>query len=155
MNQELAINVRQAKIEDLPILLAFEQGIIEFERPYGDTIKFNTNYYDLASFLDADHVRVCVAVHDGVIVGSGYARIVQSKTYHTHNQYSYLGFMYVVPDYRGKGINQLIIDDLKDWSLKKGMNELRLNVYLDNEGAIKAYRKAGFTHNILEMRMPI
>ncbi|HMP31796.1 MAG TPA: GNAT family N-acetyltransferase, partial [Saprospiraceae bacterium] len=86
------------------------------------------------------------------IIASGYAKIVTSKPYHTHDQYSYCGFMYVKPEHRGQGINELIINELKAWSKLMGMTEMRLNVYLDNLPAIKAYRKVGFVHNILEMR---
>jgi ribosomal protein S18 acetylase RimI-like enzyme len=150
------IIIRAATLDDLPVLLAFEQLIIEAERPYGDTIKIeNASYYDLKEYIMSDKVSVCVAVINDEIIGSGYAKIVPSKPYHTHEQYSYCGFMYVKPKFRGQGINQLVIDYLKNWSLEQGLTEMRLNVYLDNLPAIHAYRKAGFTHNILEMRMPI
>jgi hypothetical protein len=33
------INIREAKLEDLNILLEFEQGIITAERPYDPTLK--------------------------------------------------------------------------------------------------------------------
>ena len=147
------IQVREATLEDLPILLDFEQKIIEAERPYGDTIKTeNASYYDLKELILSEKAHVCVAVIIEEIVASGYAKIVTSKPYHTHDQYSYCGFMYVKPEHRGQGINELIINELKAWSKLMGMTEMRLNVYLDNLPAIKAYRKVGFVHNILEMR---
>jgi GNAT superfamily N-acetyltransferase len=37
--------------------------------------------------------------------------------------------MYVEPDYRGQGVNQLILDALKTWSESRGIYELRLHVY--------------------------
>lgn len=40
--------VRIATLKDLPTLLAFEQGVIEAERPFDPTIKAgNINYYDI------------------------------------------------------------------------------------------------------------
>ena len=57
--------------------------------------------------------------------------------------------------YRGNGIIQHILDALKDWSKSKGINELRLEVYNENIIAKKAYVKAGFTPNLLEMRIEI
>jgi GNAT superfamily N-acetyltransferase len=149
------IEVRKAKLDELPILYKFEQAIIEAERPYGDSIKENTNYYDIREMILSDKVMVCVATDGDVIVSSGYAKIVPSKLYHTHDQYVYCGFMYTIPEYRGLGINQMVIEFLKKWTLENGLNEMRLNVYLDNLSAINAYRKAGFTHNILEMRYPL
>jgi GNAT superfamily N-acetyltransferase len=149
------IVVRKAKLDELPVLYEFEQAIIEAERPYGDSIKENTNYYDIREMILSDKIMVCVATDGDVIVSSGYAKIVPSKLYHTHDQYVYCGFMYTIPEYRGLGVNQMVIEFLKKWTLENGLNEMRLNVYLDNLSAINAYRKAGFTHNILEMRYPL
>ena len=63
--------------------------------------------------------------------------------------------MYVNNDYRGKGINKQIIEELKTWALSKNIYELRLDVYNDNISAIKAYEKAGFQKHLVNMRMDI
>ena len=88
----------------------------------------------------------------GKLIGSGYARIEASKHYLLHTRHAYLGFMYVVPEHRGKGVNQLIIEALKQWSLSQNITELRLDVYSENQPAINAYEKAGFTKYLIEMR---
>jgi len=98
---------------------------------------------------------VIVAELNGEVIGSGYARITQSKDYLKHDRHCYLGFMYVKPEYRGKGVNNLVLQALKQWAKSQGINELRLEVYNDNQPAIRAYEKAGFTPNLLEMRMGI
>ena len=46
-------------------------------------------------------------------------------------------------------------DTLKDWAVKHALTEFRLEVYANNTSAIKAYEKAGFKSDILEMRMNI
>ncbi len=63
--------------------------------------------------------------------------------------------MYVKPEYRGKGINKLILEELINWSKDRGISEIRLEVYYDNEPAVKAYEKAGFESHILLMRKKI
>ena len=67
--------------------------------------------------------------------------------------FAYLGFMFVREEHRGQGINKLIIQGLVDWTRTKGVNEMRLEVYDGNEAAVKAYEKAGFTKNLVEMRI--
>jgi GNAT superfamily N-acetyltransferase len=95
-----------------------------------------------------------VAEIDGEPVAAGYARIKQSeKVYFNFDRFAYLGFMFVLPQHRGKGINQLIIDRLKEWVRQQGLTEMRLQVYADNEGAIRAYEKVGFNKHMIEMRM--
>ena len=61
--------------------------------------------------------------------------------------------MYVIPEYRGKGVNRKIVDYLLDWGKRKGYNEFQLDVYAQNDSAIKAYNKAGFSFDTLTMRM--
>lgn len=146
--------IRAARFEDLEILYRFEQGIVTAERPFNVTLKpGHINYYDLKEMLTMPHVYIAVALDGDKLIGSGYARIESSKPYLQHKQHSYLGFMYVEPGYRGQGVNQLIIDALKEWSVSKGIYELRLDVYNNNQTAIRAYEKAGFEKHLVEMRM--
>ena len=148
------IKIRQANQDDLDTLFEFEQGVIEAERPFDPTLKTGRiHYYDLQEMINSDEVELLVAEVDGIIVGSGYARIEISKIFYKHPNYAYLGFMYVRPAYRGKGINSKIIYALQSWSLSKNINELRLDVYYDNLQAIKAYTKIGFLNYLIQMRL--
>ena len=154
MKDSSDIIIRPASEKDMPALLEFEQGVILAERPFDPTLKeSDINYYDLNYFLESPDVELLVAETDGEIIASGYARIMESKVYQQFERHAYLGFMYVKPAYRGKGINRLILDDLKKWVLKQGLTELRLQVYQENISAIKAYEKTGFEKHMIEMRM--
>ena len=149
-----SINVRPATNADLDTLLLFEQGVIAAERPFDPTIREGAiNYYDLRYMLSAPEIRLMVAELDGVLIGSGYARIEKGRHYLKHTHHAYLGFMYVVPEHRGKGINRLIIDALTNWAVTQNIYELRLDVYYDNHPAITAYEKADFVKHLIEMRM--
>ncbi|PCJ92721.1 MAG: GNAT family N-acetyltransferase [Flavobacteriaceae bacterium] len=149
-----AVIVRQATLKDLDVLLKFEQGIIKAERPFDATLEEDPiHYYDLKTMiLDAD-AEVLVAEKNNEIISSGYAVIKEAKSYLNHKTYAYLGFMYTHPDYRGHGINARIISVLKEWSFSKGLKEIRLTVYNDNQAAIKAYEKVGFERHLIEMRL--
>ena len=148
------ITIRKAKLDELNTLLTFEQGVIAFERPFDPTLQDGEiHYYDIAEMIKAPHIEVVVAEVNNEIAGSGYARIEASKIYLKHPKHAYLGFMYVKPGHRGKGINQKIIEALKQWAIGQGITELRLDVYNDNPSAIKAYEKAGFKKLLVEMRM--
>ncbi|HET9824947.1 MAG TPA: GNAT family N-acetyltransferase [Chitinophagaceae bacterium] len=148
------ITVRKASIEDIQTLLRFEQAVIATERPFDPTLKPDPNhYYDLKRMIEDPVVELVVAECNGQLVASGYARIETSKSYLQHEHHAYVGFMYVEPAWRGKGINQMIIENLKEWSMSKGITEMRLDVYHSNLRAIKAYEKAGFGKLMLHMRM--
>lgn len=150
------VMIRKATLNDLDTLLIFEQGVISAERPFDSTLKTGrTNYYDIEEMISAGHIELLVAELDNEPVGSGYARIENAKPYLQHQQYAYLGFMYVKPEYRGKGINKMIMDALAKWSASQNITELRLDVYGQNEAAIKAYEKSGFVKHMVNMRMGI
>lgn len=148
------ISVRNARLEDLPVLLQFEQGIIKAERPFDSTLDEDPiRYYDLKDLVLSDTAAVVVAVCDSKIIGSGYAISKKAKPYLNHEYYAYLGFMYTDSNYRGLGVNAKIIDTLKEWSLSNGLTEIRLTVYEDNIPAIRAYEKVGFEKHMIEMRL--
>jgi len=147
--------IRNATLEDLPVLLEFEQGIITAERPFDPTLdKDPISYYDLKEMILDEKTCVIIAETEDVIVGSGYAKSKKAKHYLDHENYAYLGFMFTHPDYRGMGINALVVDELVKWSRSQGFVEIRLTVYDDNLPAIKAYEKVGFKKHLIEMRIP-
>ncbi|MER3373490.1 MAG: GNAT family N-acetyltransferase [Allomuricauda sp.] len=148
------ITIRKATLDDLPILLHFEQEIIKAERPFDVTIKEDPiSYYDLKQMVLDEDACVLVAESEGKVAASGYAISKRARHYLDHEYYAYLGFMYTDPAYRGKGINAMIVEALKNWSTEKGLQEIRLTVYSDNLPAIKAYEKVGFKKHIIEMRL--
>lgn len=148
------IHTRPATLADLDTLLQFEQGIVVAERPFDPTLKTGEiHYYDLAALILSPEAEVIVAEVENELVGSGYAQIRPGKNYNKHERFAYLGFMYVKPEFRGQGINKLVMNALVAWSKSQGMAEIRLEVYAENAAAKRAYEKAGFTPNLLEMRM--
>ncbi|WP_298794743.1 GNAT family N-acetyltransferase [uncultured Allomuricauda sp.] len=146
--------LREATQADLPVLLHFEQELIKAERPFDSTIKEDpVSYYDIAQMIPDENSYVVVVEHDKKIVASGYAQLRRARHYLDHEYYSYLGFMFTLPEFRGKGLNSKIIKALKNWSDEKGLKEMRLTVYDENVPAIKAYEKVGFKKHIIEMRL--
>jgi GNAT superfamily N-acetyltransferase len=148
------IYIRKATPDDLAILLEFEQGIITAERPFDPTLKEGIiSYYNIEKMILANDVEVVVAVLDGKLIGSGYARIEDAKPYLNHHLYAYLGFMFTHPEHRGKGVNTQIIEVLTNWVRSQGVIEMRLDVYNDNPSAIRAYEKVGFKKHLINMRI--
>ena len=148
------ITIRRANLDDLDFLLAFEQAMIEAERPFDETIRSgnDVHYYDLEGLISSPNAEVLVAELDSEIIGSGYARLEKAESYLKHDKHSYLGFMYVVPEHRGKGVNKIIVEALENWSRSMGVTEMQLEVYAENIAARKAYEKSGYDELILTMR---
>jgi GNAT superfamily N-acetyltransferase len=132
------------------------QMLVEAERPFDPTLKTGEIiYYDLEALINDEHTAVLVIETDTEIIGSGYAQIRSAKSYERHDLFGYLGFMYIIPQFRGKGLNKLLLNDLKQWVLSKGITELRLEVYDQNHAAVSAYEKVGFKKMVTTMRCEI
>lgn len=150
------ISFRSAIVDDLPVLYEFEQGIVNAERPFDPTLKNgHINYYDLKEMIESIDIEVIVAIANDEIIASAYVKSKTAKSYLKFGNYAYIGFMYVKPEYRGKGISQKVIEKLLSWAKSRNFNELRLDVYDDNLKAVKAYEKFGFKKHMVEMRMKI
>ena len=149
-------SIRIATLNDLQTLLEFEQGVVEAEKPLDPFLGEGTlNYYNIPELITAEHIYFIVAVANEEIVACGYARIDNSKVYQKNPQHGYVGFMYVKPNFRGQRISTLILESLKDWAKENELKELRLDVYNNNIGAVKAYERFGFTKILVNMSMDI
>ncbi len=150
------ISIRKATLEDLDVLFEFEQGIVLAERPYDKTLAEDPiSYYDIGELIQSEDAEVLVAYDKTKIIASGYAKIEDAKPYLSHDKYGYLGFMYVDQEYRGRGINKLIVDGLFEWLRFRDISEVRLDVYDENLAAIRAYEKVGFERHLINMRISI
>lgn len=150
------IVTRGATIIDLPQLAEFLQLLVEAERPFDPTLKDGEIfYYNIEELILDKASEVMVVDYNNKIVGCGYAQIRQAKPYEKHESFAHLGFMFVSPEFRGNGINNLLLSDLKKWILSQGITEVRLQVYDENEAAVRAYEKAGFKKILTTMRCDI
>ncbi|MGJ8679262.1 GNAT family N-acetyltransferase [Paraglaciecola sp.] len=150
------IKIRAAVEADLPTLKGFEQGIISTERPFNDCLKSeHFCYYDLAALIKSDASTVMVAQCNDEIIASGYARIKESKAHLTHDQHIYLGFMFVAQEYRGKGVNQLVVEALITWGKSLGFSDFYLEAYAQNHSATAAYQKLGFEPSLVELKLSL
>lgn len=146
--------IREANVDDISRLLYLEQCVIDAERPYNSSLKDKSaHYYDIEKLISCYNSHLLVVEVDSEIVGTGYAQIRDSKPSLKHEQHCYLGFMYVSPNYRGQGINSNLVRKLIDWSKGRGISDFYLDVYSENDSAIKAYEKVGFKGGLLEMKL--
>lgn len=164
------MQLREATLHDIPQLLQLEQAVIEAERPFNRHIKASgVKYYDLEALIlkpsaillvmDGNDGELAVSREDKSsctdIIATGYARVDDSRQPFVHQQHGYLGFMYVSPEHRGQGVNQTVIAALSDWCREQQLKTVYLDVYAANQGAIRAYEKAGFVPNMIEMKMDL
>lgn len=63
------LEIREAIQEDLPILQEFEQGVIQYERPFAANLKKDPiSYYDLEDLIQRKDALVLVAMIQNKII---------------------------------------------------------------------------------------
>ncbi|HKM16358.1 MAG TPA: GNAT family N-acetyltransferase [Marinospirillum sp.] len=146
--------VREARGDDYRSLIALEQKVIDAERPYNTSLKEkDAYYYDIEKLISDCNSRLVVGEVSGGIVATGYVQVRHSKPALDHDNHGYLGFMYVAEEYRGLGLNKVILQDLVGWGRQRGVTDFYLDVYAENNSAVRAYEKFGFRGSLLEMKL--
>jgi ribosomal protein S18 acetylase RimI-like enzyme len=59
--------------------------------------------------------------------------------------------MYLLPSHRGKGLMNMLLQEVKNVAKTEDAIELRLYVHRNNKRAIKAYQKSGFCDSDYEI----
>ena len=150
----MSYRLRPATIEDLPILLTFEQGIIKAEREFENSLKDGEiHYYDLESKIDNENAQILVVDFDDELAASGFVEILDAEEFEKYSKFSSFRFMYVKEAHRNKGLNKMILNGLIEWSDSKNIKEIKLNVFDENIPALNAYLKAGFKKTMVEMHL--
>ena len=133
-----SVIVREATADDLDAILdlleivAAEDRYIATEAPLNRdelATSFRSKY-----FADSRQTAIFVAEQERRVVG----RIGIEGT-----EVSSLGMM-VAPDWRGRGIGQRLLQRAIDWARSVGAHKVSLDVFPDNEAAIRLYRSFGF-----------
>ena len=148
--------LREASVDDYRSLAALEQKVIDAERPYNASLKEKgAYYYDIEKLISDRDSRLVVGEVSGDIVATGYVQVRHSKPALDHDNHGYLGFMYVAEEYRGLGLNKVILNDLVSWGQQRGVTDFYLDVYEENSSAVRAYEKFGFQGSLLEMKLQL
>jgi ribosomal protein S18 acetylase RimI-like enzyme len=147
------LEIRSARLDEIPRLRQLEQLVIQAERPHDALLKPDPiQYYDLEALILSPLAELAVGILDGVLVATGYAKILPNKEFYQDERHGYLGFMCVIPQYRGRGYNAQILNYLFAWARSQKIQDIRLEVYEQNFPAVRAYEKLGFTKSLVEMR---
>ena len=65
--------------------------------------------------------------------------------------YWWIQTMFLMPEYRGQNLMELIVDHVRDQARRSNVLEMRLYVNKDNVRAMKAYNREGFADSPYQM----
>ena len=141
----MEIKIREIEVEDYKELLDFMKkvkGETNFLRGYPNEIKMS--YEDekehIKKVKSSETSNYFVVMKNNKIIGCiGFNGNTARKMKH----YGTIGIS-VLKEYWGRGIATALLEKLISWAKEKGIKKINLDVFENNESAIKLYEKFGF-----------
>ena len=143
------MQVRRATIEDLETLVAFTAE--EAREAEGRPVRTDRLERGVRAALEDAGLAMYWLLEDadGRVVGSVSA--IREWSDWNAGFYWWIQSMYLVPEQRGRGCMQRLLDAVEAEMKARGGLELRLYVHRENVPAVKAYEKAAFESSPYEI----
>ena len=149
------MKVRKAKIkhlEDIENLYSEQFKVAASLSPYfcqvgyqeSDFIKNTIKSKDSQIYLLLDEKEVCGFILLQEKESSNFSFSIPHK-------FAYIMDILILPEYRGKGYGNILIDIAKKWARKRKLDYLSLDVLANNKNAINFYKKNDFKDKSLNM----
>ena len=136
--------IRKAIYDDVKKLNELLTLLIQDEKQYDEGINDNfvvTNMYE--NYIEDKTKLILVAEEDNKIVGYLYGKLEESDETYKY-KVAILDALYVINEYRKKGIASALINEFKNWTKLNNVDLLKVNVCSKNIKAKKLYEKHNF-----------
>ena len=147
----MTLNITSAAISDLSVIQTLAHRI--WNQHYLGIITQPQIDYMLERDYNLDHLQKAFAATSNFLMVSylsqhiGFAALFCNGSTQVH-----LEKIYIEQQFQGLGMGQKILQHIETLALQQGAQSITLNVNKHNHLAIRAYRRAGYTHrrSILE-----
>jgi ribosomal protein S18 acetylase RimI-like enzyme len=129
--------MEEAKQADLKEIIGWVKTAAEARQWGGPRVRFPMSVDTLAEDIEFDQSHSFVIRQKGNFAAFG--QIVTTSPGPAH-----LARIIVNPPYRGMGIGRMLLEGLVRYCDDAGYGKITLNVYTDNEAAVRLYRACGF-----------
>lgn len=131
--------------------------------PYKDVDDAHQYMQQMINDVKSMNGKIFVAEERNQIIGYIQGVIIEHKKgedkiydlSHNPSKEGWIGLLFVKPEYRGGGIGQKLLDEMRGYFKSKNCTSIRLLVLSDNKHAISVYEKNGFIRRDLEMILKV
>lgn len=130
--------------------------LIENEEKYNENINKNyivNNWFE--NLYNMENNVLYVAKENEEIVGYIYCKINTGENGSTNNLEALIDGLYVLEEYRKKGIATALINKAKQWCRNKNVKYIMINVLENNKTALNLYSKLNFNDYEKTLRFSI
>ena len=138
----MTTHIRKATSADLKSLVSF--AVAEAKEAEGVKKDSKRVRQGVTTALNDDSIAMYWVLEKNSTGVIGSVSIVKEWSDWNSGYYWWIQNMYILPEFRGKGLMEQLMQALKDAARNEGALELRLYVHKNNAQAISAYQKVGF-----------
>jgi GNAT superfamily N-acetyltransferase len=135
-----SITIRQATIDDVPLILSFIRGLADYEKLL-DAVKATEEMLRETLFGARPAAEVLIAEDGGTPVG--FALFFENYSTFLAQRGIYLEDLFVIPEARGRGVGRVLLQRLSALALERGCGRLEWAVLDWNAPAIGFYKRMG------------
>jgi len=164
----MEIEVREARIDEIQkVLELWESYRQEYEALlFKKNPKFrdflvkrsdarNVMHEELKEAVKSKDALLLIGILDGRIVGYCHSYIKDNYPIYNQQKLGHIDIFFVKRQFRGRKMSSQFRDKTYAWFRSKGITQVSLDVYLENEPAHSLYETWGFTNMCINMRKQI
>jgi GNAT superfamily N-acetyltransferase len=140
VNKPNSLSIRQARIEDCPLILRFIRELADYENLLHEVVA-DVPALEASLFGDKQHAEVVIAEHEGQPVG--FALFFHNYSTFLARPGLYLEDLYIQPEMRGKGFGKTLLGYLAALALEQNCGRLEWWVLDWNQPAKDFYQSLG------------
>ena len=153
------ITIRKANIVDLKTIQTLNLKLFEKENKEFDEsldVKWTFSEEGTKYFLDRiTRGFAIIAESNNAPVGYLVGGEAESPSYRTIEKIAEIDNMFVLEEFRQKGIGKKLFDAFLEWCRKNGYQKLKVEASAKNKGAIGFYKKLGFSDYTVSLEKDI
>ena len=141
------MNIRLAKNEDLKALVEMGKQLHLVEKKFEPLLTFSSEEARLrySKGLTNPNVLLLLAEETHKPIGYLYAHAETVEYLDTNRLECEVEVVFVLPEFRGQGVAQLLIDRCLKWVKTKNVFRVKIGIYAQNTSSQSAFTKIGFT----------
>jgi len=136
----MSLSIRQASIEDCPLILQFIKQLADYEKLLHEVVA-NVTTLEESLFGDRPYAEVVIAEHQDQPVG--FALFFHNYSTFLGQPGLYLEDLYIQPEMRGKGFGKTLLAYLANLALERNCGRLEWWVLDWNQSAKDFYQSLG------------
>ena len=141
------ITIREMELEDLPKVFALGEALFTAEK--WPNLYRTWDEYELVDMFSSDGEFCLVAELHDTLVGFTLGTLLEKRR--SAWAYGYLVWLGVSPGVKRSGIGTRLLNRMTELFIENGARMMIVDTEVENEGAIRFFKKQGFGHEIAHL----